>query len=96
MMHASQYANLPKWLSHGENALAMIRMQPDSLPFGRTQGSFLVPDPVGNADAAKVVDLAGSADCDPFVVGQAQSEGCPIRQLGNASRVPDCYGSGSS
>ena len=73
MVHTGQLTSIAARLFDGQHPPAVIRVRADPFPLGPVQWPSLDPDPVGNSDAAEVVDLGGPADVGPLRAGHARA-----------------------
>ena len=83
MVDACELACLPERLGYCQHPLAVVRVEPDLLPFSSSQRSWLGPDPIWHRYTAQVVDLPGSTEIGDFLLGETESAAGGSRQLGH-------------
>jgi len=68
-----------------QHALREVRVQPDALALARAQRSALVPDGVGHAEAAEVVNETRAAERADVTLGEPEDRAGLRRQVGDGA-----------
>ena len=71
----------------GEDALGVVRMQPEAFPFRCSECARLLPDVGWHPHSAEVVEVSCTAQFGYLGLVQAAKFGCGGSQLGDAGRV---------